>query len=170
MISLVVGAVVLAIALLTTLLTSGGGPKNDAAPPAPTPTPSPSASPSAKPKHKHKPSATPSLPGLRALGPGWGYVSNATRHTLVLELSSSARVAVQVGWKAPTSPSKGGIFKGFISDWSRTMTVYGAPQYAVFFTYFGGASAPVSCRIFVDGVLQVEKTSSGRYGGLMCVG
>jgi hypothetical protein len=170
MMSLVVGAIVAAIALLTTLLTMGGGAKKTGAivPPSPTATTSsPTPTPTAKPKPKSTPPVA--IPTLTPAG-GWGLADPAARHTLLIELVSSRPVYVQIGWKAPTSAGKVGIYKGRTTDWSRSMTVFGSPQYVVFYTYYGGAEAPVTCRVFVDGALRTSKTSTGSYGGVMCVG
>lgn len=171
-ISLVIGAIVVAIALLTTLLTMGGGPSRTATttPPVPSATPT-TATPTPSPSHKSTPQAGPAttLPNPSPQG-GWGLSDPAARHTLMIELVSSRPVYVQSGWKAPTSAQKVGIYKGRTTDWSRTMTVFGSPQYVVFYTYYGGAEAPVTCRVYVDGSLRVTKTSTGSYGGVMCVG
>ncbi|MGN6722570.1 MAG: hypothetical protein ACTHJM_08160 [Marmoricola sp.] len=167
---LAVATVVVAIALVTALLTSGGGARNTGAAPLPTPTataPTPTPTPTPSPSPTNRLGA--GIPTLTPAG-GWGLADPAARHTLLIELVSSRPVYVQSGWRAPTSPDKGGVYKGRTTDWSHSTTVYGAPQYVVFYTYYGGAEAPVTCRVFVDGSLRTSKTSTGRYGGVMCVG
>ena len=168
-ISGVAAVFVLLIGLLTWLLTASDGAARS--PQAVTP-PSPTATtPKPSPTPKHKATSTPLPPGPTfepGTAPGYGYGVNAGRHRLVLEMFSSQPVYVQMGWKVPTGSS--GKYAGHTASWSQSMTVYGRPDYAEFFIYYGGANAPVSCRVYVDGSLRAEKTTSGAYGALMCVG
>lgn len=175
-ISLLGGAVVLAIALITWLLTTGGGPKTTdaAAPPIPTPSASPSATATPTPTPKaartsHNAGGGGSF-GQGNFGPGWGWAASAAKHTLVIEMISTRPVAVKMGWKVPQSTPKGGQVTGRMAFWSHAFTVYGPPKYAAFYIYYGGTVTTVSCRITLDGTTRIEKTTSGKYGALMCVG
>ena len=175
-IALLGGAVVLAIALITWLLTMGGGSNRTeaAAPPFPTPSASPSATPTptSKPKSRRSSHGTGGVSGFGqgSFGPGWGWAQSAAKHTLVIEMISTRAVAVKMGWKVPQSTPKGGQVQGRLATWSRSFTVYGPPKYAAFYIYYGGTTTTVSCRILLDGAVRIEKTTSGKYGALMCVG
>lgn len=175
-VSLIGGGTVLAIALLTTLLTMGGGAGTYSAVTPPS-APSPSATSTATPTPALTPTATPTrltMPSAPAFGqagpPGIGWNAKAAPHTLVLEMSAPGPVHVRMGWRVPTSASRSGTTSGYMSTWSTTMRVYGAPYYAEFYIVYGGATVPLTCRISVDGHLRVEKTATGAFGGLMCVG
>ena len=174
LISLAVGAVVVVIALITWLLSSSGGANKAAGVPAPSLSPSPSAS--ATPKPHHKPTVKPSSSTVRIDGvtfgeaPGWGTGYSDTPHHLVLQVFSDSRVFAYLGWIVPTAASGKGKSTMYSSGWSRSYTVYGRPNYAIFYVQYGPSSGAVTCRITVDGRVRVEKTSTGRYGGVMCIG
>lgn len=173
--SLVGGAVVLLIALITWLLTTGGGPSPSGVPvvppstaPFPTATATPTtAAPSSSPSPLSAPTPSGNPFGTSDIA---GFGNSSTPHTLLIEIVSRTPIYLKVGWKAPTSPGRSGTSSLHAAGWSRTMNVYGRPDFAAVYAQYAGGIGPVSCRIYVDGRLRVQYTATGYYGQVYCLG
>lgn len=94
------------------------------------------------------------------------------QHIVVLKVFSAGNVPlIRVGWLAPESyDAPYGDVKGTGSPWSLTLHSSGDKYHAALFIGTDATGNPVTCEIFVDGVLKAKLSAEHDYARQTCVG
>ena len=94
------------------------------------------------------------------------------QHIVVLKVFSNGNVPlIRVGWLAPESyDAPYGDIKGVSSPWSLTLHSSGDKYHAALFIGTDATGNPVTCEIYVDGVLKDRLSAEHDYARQTCVG
>lgn len=134
-----------------------------------------SSSVAAKPKASRKPTgdlATYTFPnGTSYAGGDTAFFHFQTQHIVVLRVFSSGNVQlIRVAWLAPESyDAPYGDVRRLVSPWSLTLHSSGKTYHAALFVGTDASANPVTCEIYIDGVLKDRKTARYPFARQVCI-
>lgn len=101
-----------------------------------------------------------------------GFFKFQNQHIVELRVFSGGNVRlIRVGWLAPESyDAPYGDERGLSSPWSITLHSSGTKYHAALFVGTDASGNPVTCQIFVDGVLKDQQTAHYPGARQVCVG